>query len=88
MKRVIRCRTDTNDYTSIDLDLSDMINDKVGRKLFGKIMNTPRDNLKSYLQGLVDICQLSNIEVPGLEEIYNSVLENGVNETLQKMKNI
>lgn len=51
-------------------------------------MNTPRDNLKSYLQGLVDICQLANIEVPGLEEIYNSVLENGVNETLQKMKNI
>lgn len=88
MKRVIRCSTDTNDYNSIDLDLSDMINDKVGRKLFGKIMNTPRDNLKSYLQGLVDICQLSNIEVPGLEEIYNSVLENGVNETLQKMKNI
>lgn len=88
MKRVIRCSTDTNDYSSIDLDLSDMIKDKIGRKLFGKIMNTPRDNLKSYLQGLVDICQLSNIEVPGLEEIYNSVLENGVNETLQKMKNI
>ena len=36
MKRVIRCRTDTNDYTSIDLDLSDMINDKIGIKLFGK----------------------------------------------------
>ena len=88
MKRVIRCSTDTNDYNSIDLDLSDMIKDKIGRKLFGKIMNTPRDNLESYLQGCVDICQLSNIEVPGLEEIYNSVLENGVNETLQTMKNI
>ena len=88
MKRVIRCRTDTNDYTSIDLDLSDMINDKIGRKLFGKIMNTPRDNLESYLQGCVDICQLSNIEVPGLEELYNSVLENGINDTLNALKSV
>ena len=88
MKRVIRCRTDTNDYTSIDLDLSDMISDKIGRKLFGKIMNIPDEHVESYLQGCVDICQLANIEVPGLEEIYNSVLENGVNETLQTMKNI
>nr|DAK99569.1 MAG TPA: hypothetical protein [Caudoviricetes sp.] len=51
-------------------------------------MNIPDEHVESYLQGCVDICQLANIAVPCLEEIYNSVLENGVNETLQKMKNI
>lgn len=47
MKRLIRCSTDTNDYNSIDLDLSDMIKDKIGRKLFGKIMNIPDEHVES-----------------------------------------
>lgn len=88
MKRVIRCRTETNDWEPINLNIDAMMKDKTGRKLFGKIMNIPYENIESYLSGCVDICQLNGTYIPGLEEIYNSILENGVEDTMKTLKRI
>ena len=88
MKRVIRCRTDTNDWEPINLNIDEMMKDKTGRNLFGKIMNIPYENIESYLAGCVDICQLIGTCIPGLEEIYNSILENGVEDTMKTLKRI
>lgn len=88
MKRVIRCRTDTNDWEPINLNIDEMMKDKTGRKLFGKIMNIPYENIESYLAGCVDICQLIGTCIPGLEEIYSSILENGLEDTMKTLKRI
>ena len=88
MKRVIRCRTETNDWEPINLNIDEMMKDKTGRKLFGKIMSIPYENIESYLAGCVDICQLTGTYIPGLEEIYNSILENGVEDTMKTLKRI
>lgn len=88
MKRVIRCRTDTNNKEPIDLNIDKMIKDKTGRKLFGKIMSIPYENIESYLTGCADVCQLTGTFIPWPEEIYNSILENGIEETMKTLKRI
>ncbi len=86
MKKLIRANADYKDWQPIDLDLSEMLKNPSGRKLFGKIMNTPDENVESYLQGCVDICKITNTSIPGLSEIYNSVLENGLADTMKTLR--
>lgn len=91
MKKLIRAIVNYKDSKSLDIDLSEMLKDRYGRKLFGNIMNIPNipnDQVKSYLQGCVDTCTLTNTDIPGLSEIYNAVLEHGVSDTIKTLRNL
>lgn len=88
MKKFIRASVNRKDWKPLDIDLSEMIKDRVGRKLFGKIMNIPNEQVQSYLQGCTDICELTNSHIPGLSEIYDSVLEHGVADTIKTLRNL
>lgn len=86
MKKLIRANFNYRDWQPVDLDLSEMLKNPIGRKLFGKILNTPDENVESYLCGCVDICKITNTSIPGLSEIYDSVLENGIADTMKTLR--
>ena len=63
---------------NIELDVSDMMNDKLQRRLYGKLMNLVDDAVEPWLQGVLDLAELSGIELSSITNIWNAIQEHGV----------
>lgn len=63
---------------NIELDVSDMMNDKLQRRLYGKLMNLVDDAVEPWLQGVLDLAELSGIELSSITNIWNAIQEHGL----------
>ena len=48
-----------------------------GRKFWGKLGMYPLEQLPAFLDGASIICELWNIDIPGIVELYNLYMEYG-----------
>lgn len=80
MKKYIRSNEDNlvTDYLNIEITMSDILKDKVQRRIYGKMMNLVDDAVEPWLQGVLDLAELSGIELSGITTIWNAIQEHGV----------
>ena len=71
--------------------LKEIMEDKVQKQIYGKMMNLVDDAVEPWLQGVLDLAELSGIELSGITNIWNAIQEHGVEavkEVLQKIKTL
>lgn len=89
MKRYIQCNNGNpqRDLVPINIDsaMSDILRDPIQRRIYGKLMNLTREAVKPYLQGVLDLAELSNLDVSGILKIYEAIHENGLDVTLRSL---
>ena len=74
---VKRYVTDNHDEYLV-IDISELMTTYIGKKIYSKFMNSPHESALSWLQGVVDIAQIANLDIPGLSNLWNDVSEYGV----------
>lgn len=65
------CASQVRDVLDILMDTSE------GRKFWGKLANHPLDQIPAYLDGASIICELWDIDIPGIVELYNLYMKYG-----------
>lgn len=73
---------------NIELDVSDMMKDKLQRRLYGKMMNLIDDAVEPWLQGVLDLAEVSDIDIPGIVQIYNAIQEHGVTAVKEALNRV
>ena len=58
--------------------LKEIMEDKVQKQIYGKMMNLVDDAVEPWLQGVLDLAELSGIELSGITNIWNAIQEYGV----------
>lgn len=48
-----------------------------GRKFWGKLANHPLEQIPAYLDGASIVCELWDLDLPGIVELYNLYMEYG-----------
>ena len=46
-----------------------------GRKFWGKLANHPLEQIPAYLDGASVICEIYDLDIPGIVELYNLYVE-------------
>ena len=69
-------RPKDNNIQSFDLD--SIMKDKVQRRIYGKMMNLVDDAVEPWLQGVLDLAEVSGMDIPGVVNIWNAIQEHGV----------
>lgn len=59
-------------------DLDSIMKDKVQRRIYGKMMNLVDDAVEPWLQGVLDLAEVSGMNIPGIVNIWNAIQEHGV----------
>lgn len=90
MKKYVKSSTDPNNYVisstfdySEDIniqsfDLDSIMKDKVQRRIYGKMLNLVDDAVEPWLQGVLDLAEVSGMNIPGIVNIWNAIQEHGV----------
>lgn len=90
MKKYIRSNEDNlvTDYLDIEITMSDILKDKVQRRIYGKMMNLVDDAVEPWLQGVLDLAEVSDIDIPGIVQIYNAIQEHGVTAVKEALNRV
>lgn len=59
-------------------DLDSIMKDKVQRRIYGKMLNLVDDAVEPWLQGVLDLAEVSGMNIPGIVNIWNAIQEHGV----------
>lgn len=84
MKRIIISNVSE---ISIDAILDNIVSDNVQRRIYGKFMNTVEEHSEAYLQGVLDLAEISNISLPGIIMLWELILAEGVAEVRKQCLN-
>jgi len=60
-----------------------LINDQYGSKLYGKIMNMQSDTVIPYIEGIMAMAELANIDIAGLNDFYELLITEGVGPVIR-----
>ena len=67
------------EYINIQsFDLDSIMKDKVQRRIYGKMLNLVDDAVEPWLQGVLDLAEVSGMNIPGIVNIWNAIQEHGV----------
>lgn len=85
MKRKIKC----NEHIDISVDIDKMLKNRLERKIYAKMMMMPDDSsMKSWLEGVLTVAELSEIELPEVNMLYEAVSLYGPHAVKQYLRNI
>ena len=68
----------TEDINIQSFDLDSIMKDKVQRRIYGKMLNLVDDAVEPWLQGVLDLAEVSGMNIPGIVNIWNAIQEHGV----------
>lgn len=71
---------------SVHSTVAQMINDPYGSKLYGKIMNTQSDTVIPYVEGIIAMAELANIDIDGLNDFYELLITEGVRPVIRAIR--
>ena len=63
---------------SVHRATAEMINDPVGSKLYGKIMNVTDDEKIAFIEGIFACAEAAGISIKGINELYELMITEGV----------
>lgn len=84
MKRVIKSSLNTE---SVADALSLVTSDSIQRRVYGKFMNIVEEHAEAYLQGVLDFAEIYDIELPGIEMLWNLIQSEGLSEVRRQCLN-
>lgn len=76
MVDLIRPKDNIDEAMTFDLD--SIMKDKVQRRIYGKMLNLVDDAVEPWLQGVLDLAEVSGMNIPGIVNIWNAIQEHGV----------
>lgn len=66
--------------------LKEIMEDKVQKQIYGKMMNLIDDAVEPWLQGVLELAEISNIQLFGIIKIWNIIQEYGIKNTMEILR--
>lgn len=66
--------------------LKEIMEDKVQKRIYGKMMNLTDNAIEPWLQGVLELAEISNIHLSGIIKIWNTVQEYGIKNTMETLR--
>lgn len=66
--------------------LKEIMEDKVQKRIYGKMMNLTDNAIEPWLQGVLELAEISNIQLSGIIKIWNTVQEYGIENTMETLR--
>lgn len=67
---------------SVHSTVAQLINDPYGSKLYGKIANMQNDAVIPYIEGIMAMAEVADINIKGLNDLYELIISNGARSIL------